>query len=178
MDKPKATSNRGHTAGDCDRSGQSGAHLTLNRRTMTEINDHLKLLICARGHPRIAALRPAGAARPAIEASAENSRRRAAAAGDPRLVICFPVSVPERMSVGRSARGARSPGLFRAFTARRPAGSRWCRIGCAPATAAVGGCRKRWRPRCAPATGGSACTRKRPGRCGAIPATCTAPIAT
>jgi excinuclease ABC subunit A len=65
--------------------------------TMTELNDHLKLLFArtARLHCRCCA-QPVRRDTPAgILADLE---RRALAAGDPRLVICFPVRVPANYS--------------------------------------------------------------------------------
>ncbi len=62
--------------------------------TMTELNDHLKLLFA-----RAAALHCRGCGRPVRrdtpDAIADEIQRRAAGSGDPRLVVTFPVSVPE-----------------------------------------------------------------------------------
>jgi excinuclease ABC subunit A len=61
--------------------------------TMTELNDHVKLLFARAGH-----LHCRGCARPVRRDSphgiADELARRAAAAGDPRLVIGFPVAIP------------------------------------------------------------------------------------
>jgi excinuclease ABC subunit A len=66
--------------------------------TMTEINDHLKLL-----YARAAQLYCRQCGQPVRRDSpasiADDLRARAAAAGDPRLVVCFPVDVPARMPV-------------------------------------------------------------------------------
>ena len=62
--------------------------------TMTEINDHLKLLWarfavphCPQGHGPIAAGTVVQACRELLE--------KAQAAGDPRLLVCFPLAIPE-----------------------------------------------------------------------------------
>ena len=62
--------------------------------TMTELNDHLKLLFA-----RAAQLHCRNCGKPVRRDSAESiyadALRRAAAAGDPRLYLCFPVVVPK-----------------------------------------------------------------------------------
>ena len=61
--------------------------------TMTELNDHLKLL-----YARAARLHCRGCGRPVRrdtpESIAEDLRSRAATGGDPRLIVTFPVAVP------------------------------------------------------------------------------------
>src|SRR5690606_11966185 len=60
--------------------------------TMTELNDHLKLLYARVGH-----LHCAGCARPVQRDTPDSIARRLAtlcAAHDPRLIVTFPVSVP------------------------------------------------------------------------------------
>ena len=65
--------------------------------TMTELNDHLKLL-----YARAARLHCRGCGRPVRrdtpDSIAGELRERAAAAGDPRLVLTFPVEVPKNFS--------------------------------------------------------------------------------
>ncbi|HTX23397.1 MAG TPA: excinuclease ABC subunit UvrA [Steroidobacteraceae bacterium] len=65
--------------------------------TMTELNDHLKLLFA-----RAAALHCTRCGRPVRRDTPESIYcdlvQRAAAAGDPRLLLCFPVSVPRNFS--------------------------------------------------------------------------------
>jgi len=62
--------------------------------TMTELNDHLKLLFA-----RAAVLHCRGCARPVVRDSVETIRaalaRRAGETGDPRLLVTFPVAVPD-----------------------------------------------------------------------------------
>ncbi|HVO88955.1 MAG TPA: excinuclease ABC subunit UvrA, partial [Casimicrobiaceae bacterium] len=65
--------------------------------TMTELNDHLKLLFA-----RAAALYCRGCGRPVRRDTAASIytelRQRSAAAGDPRLIVTFPVTVPANFS--------------------------------------------------------------------------------
>ncbi len=65
--------------------------------TMTELNDHLKLLFA-----RAARLHCRGCGQPVrrdtAASIADDLRSRAAAAGDPRLVVTFPVAVPKNFS--------------------------------------------------------------------------------
>ena len=64
--------------------------------TMTELADHLKLLYARRAH--LHCRRCGGEVRRDDPASiAADLRRRAAAAGDPRLVLCFSVVVPDNL---------------------------------------------------------------------------------
>ncbi len=62
--------------------------------TMTELNDHLKLLFA-----RAATLYCRGCGKPVRRDTAESiyadARRRASAANDPRLHVCFPVTIPK-----------------------------------------------------------------------------------
>ena len=62
--------------------------------TMTELNDHLKLLFA-----RAATLHCRNCGKPVRRDSAESiyadATQRAAAAGDPRVYICFPIPVPK-----------------------------------------------------------------------------------
>jgi excinuclease ABC subunit A len=62
--------------------------------TMTELNDHLKLL-----YARAAQLHCRNCGKPVRRDTADSihddATRRAAAAGDPRIYICFPVTVPK-----------------------------------------------------------------------------------
>src|SRR3954470_1797747 len=62
--------------------------------TMTELNDHLKLLFA-----RAATLHCRNCGKPVRRDSAESiyadATQRAAAAGDPRLHVCFPIPVPK-----------------------------------------------------------------------------------
>ena len=66
--------------------------------TMTEINDHLKLL-----YARAAVLHCRQCGQPVRRDSAasiaESVQQHATAAGDPRLLVCFPVAIPARMAV-------------------------------------------------------------------------------
>jgi len=98
MDKPKAASIEGIPPAIAIDQVNPVRTSRSTVGTMTEINDHLKLLYaraatlhCRRCGQPVRRDQPAS-----ISASVQ---ARAAAAGDPRLVICFPVSVPERMSL-------------------------------------------------------------------------------
>src|SRR5690242_17392379 len=65
--------------------------------TMTELNDHLKLL-----YARAAQLHCRGCGKPVVRDTPQTVFaelvRRARAAGDPRLVIAFPVTVPKNFA--------------------------------------------------------------------------------
>ncbi len=66
--------------------------------TMTELADHLKLLFARRAH--LHCRNCAGEVRRDDPASiVADLRRRAAAAGDPRLVLCFAVAVPPNLEL-------------------------------------------------------------------------------
>ncbi|HMI36581.1 MAG TPA: hypothetical protein VK505_03055, partial [Steroidobacteraceae bacterium] len=98
MDKPKATSIEGIPPAIAIDQVNPVRTSRSTVGTMTEINDHLKLLYAraAMLHCRRCG-QPVRRDQPA--SISESVQARAAAAGDPRLVICFPVTVPERMSV-------------------------------------------------------------------------------
>ncbi|MCK2125673.1 excinuclease ABC subunit UvrA [Thauera aromatica] len=70
--------------------------------TMTELADHFKLL-----YARAAQLHCRGCGKPVRRDSADSIaadlRARAAAAGDPRLVVCFPLAVPANFSTDEVA---------------------------------------------------------------------------
>src|SRR5712691_2527476 len=98
MDKPKAASIEGIPPAIAIDQVNPVRTSRSTVGTMTEINDHLKLLYaraatlhCRRCGQRVRRDNPASIS--------ESVQARAAGLGDPRLVICFPVSVPERMSV-------------------------------------------------------------------------------
>jgi len=98
MDKPKAASIEGIPPAIAIDQVNPVRTSRSTVGTMTEINDHLKLL-----YARAATLHCRRCGQPvrrdqpsSISASVQ---ARAAGAGDPRLVICFPVSVPERMGL-------------------------------------------------------------------------------
>src|SRR6188508_143705 len=61
--------------------------------TMTELNDHLKLLF-ARAGTLFCQCCGAAVRRDTPESIYVDLKSRAAASGDPRLLLCFPVSVP------------------------------------------------------------------------------------
>jgi excinuclease ABC subunit A len=100
--------------------------------TMTELNDHLKLL-----YARAARLHCRGCDRPVRrdtpDSIAEDLRSRAAAAGDPRLIVTFPVAVPPNFSEtevlglleqqGYTRLHARTAGRFEVVQDRFRAGS-------------------------------------------------------
>ncbi|HEX9473490.1 MAG TPA: hypothetical protein VF931_04840, partial [Steroidobacteraceae bacterium] len=98
MDKPRATSIEGIPPAIAIDQVNPVRTSRSTVGTMTEINDHLKLL-----YARAASLycrrcgQPVRRDNPA--SISESVQARAAGLGDPRLVICFPVSVPERMGV-------------------------------------------------------------------------------
>jgi excinuclease ABC subunit A len=80
--------------------------------TMTELNDHLKLL-----YARAARLHCRGCGRPVrrdtAESIADDLRSRAAAGGDPRLIVTFPVAVPANFDEAEVLRLLESQGYTR-----------------------------------------------------------------
>jgi excinuclease ABC subunit A len=87
--------------------------------TMTELNDHLKLLFARAG--RLHCRRCAGpVARDSAASIGEALAARAAAAGDPRLVIAFPVPVPSNFTEPEIERHLLAQGYTRVH-ARLPA---------------------------------------------------------
>ena len=154
--------------------------------TMTELNDHLKLLFA-----RAAVLHCQRCGNPVRRDSAESIyaelRARAQRAGDPRLLVTFPVPVPANFSVAEVRELLARQGYTRFFEAagaapaaaaasaappsppaagaagnasRRPprrSRSKWCRTGCAPAAPSVAGCSSHSRPRCGWAADASIC---------------------
>ncbi len=89
--------------------------------TMTELNDHLKLLFARAG-----SLFCECCGKPVRSDSAEtifaDMQRRAVAAGDPRLLLCFPGTGAAQLQRDRGARTAGTPGLHAHLRTR--AGSR------------------------------------------------------
>jgi excinuclease ABC subunit A len=85
--------------------------------TMTELNDHLKLL-----YARAAQLHCAGCGAPVRRDSAETIAHdiveNAAQAGDPRLIITFPVTVPSNFSESEVTRHLESQGYTRIHAKR------------------------------------------------------------
>ena len=79
--------------------------------TMTELNDHLKLLYARAAHAVLPRLRRAGRARHAAIDLRRSWPRAARAAGDPRLVVTFPVAVPENFTEAEVQAAARAAGL-------------------------------------------------------------------
>jgi len=67
--------------------------------TMTELNDHLKLLFARGGAALLPRLRPAGAARHAAKHHGRRGAARRATTAIPRLVIAFPVEVPKNFGL-------------------------------------------------------------------------------
>ncbi len=108
--------------------------------TMTELNDHLKLLFARAAQLYCRGCGRAGAARHARVASSPSCSRGAQAAGDPRLLITFPVDGAGELHRGGGARSCSSAGLHAHPRAQQEAGSRWCRTAsrsAAPSTARV-----------------------------------------
>src|SRR5258706_3707049 len=112
MDKPRATSIEGIPPAIAIDQVNPVRTSRSTVGTMTEINDHLKLL-----YARAAMLHCRRCGQPVLRdqpaSIGERVQARAAAAGDPRLVICFPVTVPERMSVAEVRAELDRPGYSR-----------------------------------------------------------------
>ena len=124
--------------------------------TMTELNDHLKLLFA-----RAASLfcRRCGHAvhRDTPESMYANMLRRAQSAGDPRILVCFPVPVPKNFKEDEVRELLQKQGYTRFLAAaprtaarplaRRPP-SRSCRTGCDCAPPSAHACSSRSRRLC------------------------------
>lgn len=80
--------------------------------TMTELNDHLKLLFARLAHLHC---RQCGreVRRDDAESIAADVQARAAAAGDPRVVVTFPVEVPENFQEGEILQALEAQGYTR-----------------------------------------------------------------
>ena len=117
--------------------------------TMTELNDHLKLLFARAAHAALPELRQAGAARHARKASTPMPR---SAPRRPAIRACTSAS---RSRCRRTSRKPKSASCSRrratrAFTSgSRATRSKWCRIACASAAPNARASWSRWRPRCA-----------------------------
>jgi excinuclease ABC subunit A len=87
--------------------------------TMTELNDHLKLL-----YARAGVLHCRGCAQPVRRESAQSIqaalREAAAALDDPRLLVCFEVTVPERLGKAEAKQWLEAQGYLRTH---EPAGA-------------------------------------------------------
>ena len=79
--------------------------------TMTELNDHLKLLFARAAALYLPPLRPAGAPRQRREHLRGPRARAPQRAGDPRLLISFPVPVPENFTAEEVRELLATPGL-------------------------------------------------------------------
>ena len=149
--------------------------------TMTELNDHLKLLFA-----RAAQLFCGGCGQPVRRDNPETIHaqltQRAAAAGDPRLMVTFPVAVPKNF---RGSRGAPAAGTAR-LHARRAVAQRLAACRTRSLSAIVGRTHARDRSARVRAQSGPRTRRRRavdrerlrlrpPG---AFRPICTAPIAT
>ena len=152
--------------------------------TMTELNDHLKLLFA-----RAATLHCRNCGKPVRRDTAESiyadATQRAAAAGDPRVYICFPIPVPKNFKEAEIRQLLEAQGYTRIHERQSATRWRWCRTACASAMPSAHASWSRWRPRCAWAAGASTCTwsmssdpPKSRASAGSIRASCTARTAT
>ena len=94
MDKPQVDSHRRHPAGDRHRPDQPGAHLALDRRHDDRAERSPEAAVRARRGTLLPALRQSRCGTRRAESICDELSARAAAAGDPRLLISFPVPVP------------------------------------------------------------------------------------
>jgi excinuclease ABC subunit A len=95
--------------------------------TMTELNDHLKLL-----YARAATLHCRSCARPVRRDTVASVREaiaaRAAAAGDPRLVVSFPVRVPANFGEDEVRAHLEAQGYTRVQAVEQAATERWLHV--------------------------------------------------
>lgn len=125
--------------------------------TMTELADHFKLLYARAAHLHCRCCGKPVRRDSAVSIAAD-LRTRAAAEGDPRLVVCFPVTVPSSFSEDEVTGLLAAQGYTRIGTARRGGGRgagraaggagpfpRVERRGCAPGRGAgVGAAARSW----------------------------------
>ena len=115
--------------------------------TMTELNDHLKLLFA-----RAAQLHCRNCGKPVRRDSAQSiyddAMKHAAAAGDPRVYICFPIPVPKNFKEAEIRKLLESQGYTR-VQERSATRWKWCRTACGSAMRNARASWSRWRPRCA-----------------------------
>ena len=111
MDKPQVDSHRRHPAGDRHRPDQPGAHLALDGRHDDRAERPPEAAVRARGAALLPRLRRRRCAATRRQRSTPRSPRARQPAGDPRLVITFPVTVPKNFSDKRSAGSCSSAGL-------------------------------------------------------------------
>jgi excinuclease ABC subunit A len=88
--------------------------------TMTELNDHLKLLF-ARGATLFCQCCGKPVRRDTSESIYADMLSRAQSAGDPRLLLCFPVPVPQNFQEAEVRGLLEKQGYTRFFEANRPA---------------------------------------------------------
>ena len=115
-------SHRGHSAGHRDRSDQSGAHVALHRRHDDGAQRSSEAAVCARARrcsASAAASRCGGIRR---RASTRTCARARAAAGDPRLLLCFPVPVPKNFKESEVRELLEKQGYTRFFEPAKPSG--------------------------------------------------------
>src|SRR6202023_2646008 len=87
--------------------------------TMTELNDHLKLLF-ARGATLFCQCCGKPVRRDTSESIYADMLSRAQSAGDPRLLLCFPVPVPQNFKEAEVRGLLEKQGYTRFFEANRP----------------------------------------------------------
>ena len=117
--------------------------------TMTELNDHLKLLY-ARARTLYCLGCGAPVRRDTPETIAARDRRaRAQAAGDPRLVVTFPVTVPKNFTEAEVKALLEQQGYTRIHAQAAAGRSRSCRTASASAASSARAWSKRWKRRCA-----------------------------
>ena len=94
MDKPQVDRDRGHSAGHRHRPDQPGAHLALDRRHDDRAQRSPEAAVRARRAAVLPTAAPGRCGATAPESIYADLTQRAQAAGDPRLLVTFPVPVP------------------------------------------------------------------------------------
>ncbi len=132
MDKPQVDAHRGHSAGDRHRPDQPGAHLALDRGHDDGAERPPEAPVRARRAALLPRLRRGRCGATRRRRSTTSSRARAAAAGDPRLVITFPVDgAEELLARPRCKQLLERQGYTRIHAQARRARSKSCRTACA-----------------------------------------------
>ena len=117
--------------------------------TMTELNDHLKLLFARAAQLHCRGCGAAGASRYARTHPTRRCTSARRRLGDPRLVVTFPVQVPQNFTEAEVLGLLEQQGYTRVHARERRRSSKSCRTGFALAAPIARASSMRSKPRCA-----------------------------